>query len=442
VASISNDPNGRRRIQFFGSCGARKCIRLGKVPKKEAEEIKRHIELLVHAQFGRTAPPIDTSQWVADLNFALALKLSRVGLIDSPASSDVPTHRMVRPKLAKFLDSYIEGRRGLKPSTVAHLKRCRDQLVRILGAETLLTAITVGDAKRFREGLSETMAPNTVRRICGRAKQFFQAAIDDEYLVSSPFGKMKDTNVKANKSRDFEITQEVAAKVLAACPDAEWQLVFALARFGGLRCPSEIFALRWADVDWTASKVTINSPKTGVRRMPLFGELRPYLEAAFEPESEFVIVANRSKSNLRTQLTRIIKKAGLKPWPKLFQNLRASRSTELARDFGAFAEAEWLGHSPEVAGEFYVRATEADFARAAAKANGISTARHVEPNTKAAQKAAQQTAETSSNEPHRTSLAAKNPGELDIPRGSVRSLAPPRGLEPRTKRLTAACSTN
>ena len=36
----------------------------------------------------------------------------------------------------------------------------------------------------------------------------------------------------------------------------------------------------------------------------------------------------------RSQLTRIIKKAGLKPWRKLFQNLRASRSTDFARISG------------------------------------------------------------------------------------------------------------
>jgi hypothetical protein len=32
-------------------------------------------------------------------------------------------------------------------------------------------------------------------------------------------------------------------------------------------------------------------------------------------------------------MERIIKRAGLKPWPKLFQNLRSTRETELAEDF-------------------------------------------------------------------------------------------------------------
>jgi integrase len=181
-----------------------------------------------------------------------------------------------------------------------------------MGGNRLLTSITVGDANRFRESLAETMAPNTVRRICGRAKQFFKAAVDDDLIAKSPFRAMKDTNVRANKSRDHEVDR-AADKVIAACPDAEWRLIFALARFGGFRCPSEHFALRWADVDWIAGTIRLDSPKTGERVLPLLAELRPYLEDAFDAESEFVIVANRRKSNLRTQLMRIVKEAGLKP---------------------------------------------------------------------------------------------------------------------------------
>ena len=33
------------------------------------------------------------------------------------------------------------------------------------------------------------------------------------------------------------MTRELAEKVLAACPDAEWRLIFALSRYAGLRCP-------------------------------------------------------------------------------------------------------------------------------------------------------------------------------------------------------------
>ena len=63
-------------------------------------------------------------------------------------------------------------------------------------------------------------------------------------------------------------------------------------------------------------------------------------------ETEFVITRYRdSNANLRTQLQRIIKRAGLKPWPKLFHNLRATRQTELSEEFPAHVVCSWLGNT-------------------------------------------------------------------------------------------------
>jgi hypothetical protein len=51
------------------------------------------------------------------------------------------------------------------------------------------------------------------------------------------------SHVEGNPQRDFFITREMADKVIDACSRAEWKLIFALSRFGGLRCPSEHLAL-------------------------------------------------------------------------------------------------------------------------------------------------------------------------------------------------------
>jgi integrase len=73
----------------------------------------------------------------------------------------------------------------------------------------------------------------------------------------------------AARSIDSE-TAEWLDKVLEACPDVEWRLIFALSRFGGLRCPSEHLILSWADLDWERSRFRVESPKTGVRWVPIF----------------------------------------------------------------------------------------------------------------------------------------------------------------------------
>ena len=52
MASISNDPNGRRRILFVAPDSSRKTIRLGKMDRKSTEAINRHVEALLSAKIG------------------------------------------------------------------------------------------------------------------------------------------------------------------------------------------------------------------------------------------------------------------------------------------------------------------------------------------------------------------------------------------------------
>src|SRR5262249_53920660 len=145
--------------------------------------------------------------------------------------------------------------------------------------------------------------------------------------------------------------------------------------------------LTWADVDWERERFLVRSPKTGERWVPLFPELRPYLEECFElaePGAVHVIAKHRLRcANLRTRFTKIIRRAGLTPWPKLFQNLRASRETELAAVFPLHVVCAWIGNSTLIAHKHYLQTTEEDFRRAAKSGAGAlqkavqhSAARH------------------------------------------------------------------
>ena len=64
---------------------------------------------------------------------------------------------------------------------------------------------------------------------------------------------------------------------------------------------------------------------------------------------------------------KIIKRAGLEPWAKTFQNLRSTRETELFKLTGGNIKAvcTWIGNSPEVALKHYAQITEADSREAA-----------------------------------------------------------------------------
>ena len=173
---------------------------------------------------------------------------------------------------------------------------------------------------------------------------------------------------QANKDRQFHVDREVIFRVIDAAPDAEWRLLIALSRFGGLRCPSEHLALRWQDVDWERNRFRVDSPKTGERWVPIFPELRPHLEECFELAQEGAVhVINRyrdANANLRTTFTKIIKRAGEKPWPKLFHNLRASRETELAAEHPIHVVCQWIGNTAAVAAKHYLTVRDEDYDRA------------------------------------------------------------------------------
>src|SRR5262249_5006701 len=173
----------------------------------------------------------------------------------------------------------------------------------------------------------------------------------------------------SNETRLYFIDRETTEKLIAAAPNAEWRLIIALARWGGLRTPSEPLALTWDDVKWDQGKLRIDSPKTGERWIPLFPELRPHLDEAWyaaETGAKYVITKSREPGvNWRTTFKKIITRAGLTPWERLFQNLRASRETELAADHPLHMVTASIANSAPVAAKHYLKVTDADFDRAA-----------------------------------------------------------------------------
>ena len=102
--------------------------------------------------------------------------------------------------------------------------------------------------------------------------------------------------------------------------------------------------------------------------VPIFPELRQLLEDVKEiAEDRTVHVISKYRqqnANLRTQFERMIKRAGFDSWPRLFQNLRASRETELANEFPLHVVTAWLGNTERVASKHYLQVTDDHFAQA------------------------------------------------------------------------------
>jgi integrase len=368
MASSYFDSSGSCNIEIVMEAGFRRRIRLGKVSRRAGDSFKLRVEALHSAKILGNAPDRDTSLWLAALSDSLYRKLVAIGLVESREPKAVAT-------LAQFIDDFIAGRTDKKSTTLAHYQRGRRYLVEYFGENTQLAAITPHAADQFRSWLlgSKKQAENTVRGHIKNAKLFFGAAIRARLITENPFKGMSSQLVKRPDRMAF-IERRVIHKVLDACPTSRWRAIVVLCRFGGLRCPSEVLALRWSDISFETGRFKVRSPKgegfgKGVREVPLFPEVREVLELLRNVPStdEFVISSNNRSSdkNLRSGLLKILEKAGVTPWERLFQNLRSSRETELVNEFSIHVVTNWLGNTLEVAVDHYMQVRGADFEKAA-----------------------------------------------------------------------------
>jgi len=374
MASLAKDPNGRKRILFMAKDGSRKTIRLGKTSIKQAESFKVKLEPLIAARRTKSSGGIDaeTALWIFSLTDEAHAKLAAVGLLKEKITAT----------LGAFLDHYLESRTDLKPNSQKVYDHTRRNLIDFFGYDKSLNEIKPKDAQAWRFHLTERaskkkkpLSKATINKRCANAKVFFDVAIKRKLVASNPFTDLDSRSI-ANKDRQYFLERKDADKIFDTCPDAQWRLIFALCRYGGLRCPSEVLGLRWSDVNWEQRRLLVHSPKTErhegreSRIIPMFPEIMPYLQEVFEaaePGTNRVITRYRdANQNLRTTFQKIIKRAGLKPWPRLFQNLRASRETELASKYPLHIATAWIGNTARIAERHYLQIPDEFFETAVA----------------------------------------------------------------------------
>ncbi len=366
------DPRKRQRV-----------IWLGDVSKKSAATYLRHISELIDAQAAGRQPQPETEKWLRSkqINSRVRSKLTEYALAEpenEKLGTDAGTY------LGPYCDSYIAGRTDCKQGTLDNFGHARRLLIEYFGSRQTLTGITPEDCERWKRWLltEKRHAQATASKHIKRAKTLFAAAVNDRLLSENPFRKVK-TGSEANDQRHYEVTAGIAADVIAECPDDDWRIIFALARYGGMRCPSEVLTLKWSDVLWEQKKLRIDSPKTGLRFCPIFPELAPILEAAFDAAPDgatFCVQRYRQGYNPATTMKKIIERAGHEPWPKLFINCRSTRRTELQRQYPDHVINKWLGHSSAVAEQHYLQVTKDDWTEGATRPT-ISEARQTIPQS-------------------------------------------------------------
>ena len=396
MASLSHDSNGTRRIQFVSPDGERRAIRLGEVPAKVAEMVLRRVEALVAHAIAGTPHDADLSAWLRDVPPVLYQKLVRVGLA-VPRVEDAAAPVVT---LAALIEKFLRRATG-KPATRKVYAQCGASLRDYFGETAPLASITPEAADAWRAWLMEPH-PIVVGRARARvvkrlavatqakrlevARQIFAKAIRWGMIDRNPFEGIRGGS-KVNVSRWRYISRDETAAIVEACSSPQWRAIVGLARYGGLRVPSELIGLRWADLERRAVdgrevwSLRVRSPKTehhgdghGQRFVPVCEELFAILEdcrrQAGAAESRIVPGVADGTVNLRTEFARIVVRAGLAVWQKPFQNLRSSCETDWLEMFPGriAAVAGWMGHSPTVAMRHYAQVLPQHFGGAAAEA--------------------------------------------------------------------------
>jgi hypothetical protein len=113
----------------------------------------------------------------------------------------------------------------VKPRTTERYSQARRLLLGYFDAAKLLHEFTSADADNWRiwlltkaQGGNRGLADNTVRRHCGRVRQFFRAAIKQKkatLVEENPFAGLPAV-VRANRARQYFVTREETAAAIAA----------------------------------------------------------------------------------------------------------------------------------------------------------------------------------------------------------------------------------
>ncbi|MDX1964138.1 MAG: site-specific integrase [Pirellulales bacterium] len=345
-----------------------------------------HVEAVLASLQGKSIPP-QTLKWLNRLDDAPYQKLANANLVESRLKPQPANEWTVDA----WVTTFIENKADVQQSTKETYRHIRRNLADFFGANKRLKDVTDGDALEFYEYMQGKagLSIATALRRTALAKQIFRRAVKKGHIPTNPFEDITGLRVKANDQRFVEVTEEMTAKLVDAMPNAEWRLAVVLARYGGLRVPSELLPLRWQDVDWHNRRIKVTNVKTcrktnkPHRIIPLWERIRPYLEACFDqaeagaeyvfPEIRKLGQAGRDKGtntiglNLRTALDRYAAYAGVELWEKPWQNMRSTCATELIAEYPSHIVNAWMGHSEEIAQEHYRQVKPQDFETALAR---------------------------------------------------------------------------
>jgi len=347
----------------------RKRIRLGSTAKRDADRFCNCIQSIEDAI--RLGSPVrrQDEEWLRNLPPVQFDRIHRTGLLDR---TSIPSRML---SLSDWVTDWL-GSVAVNCSKRTHelYEQSAALFIEFHGRDVCLAGLTRSDADRWNDSLvSSGISMASVRRHIRQLKVCMNAAIRLDILVTNPFDRIESASIAAKRERI--LPDDESMLVLNALPSTGYKLLFALARFGGLRSPSETMTIIWECIDFDQDRMEVFAPKTGQTRLvPILPQLRAVLEQAAKETDELTgPVLTISANNHARTIANAARRAGVKPWSKTFQTLRQSFETILSERFPEHVVAAWTGHSVEVSRTHYLTMRDEYFTEAARRSTKRST---------------------------------------------------------------------
>ncbi|MEL7641833.1 MAG: site-specific integrase [Solidesulfovibrio sp.] len=190
-----------------------------------------------------------------------------------------------------------------------------------------------------------TQSPVTRGRYLSYLKTVFAFGIKHDLILKNP---LRNWRKGKETPRDSKLTVADLMKIKAVAPPyLAWALEVAW-NLGVRTGPSELFALKWSDIDWQDSTIRVFATKTRtLRTIPLSPAFLTRLQEMREKaQTEYLIeFKGRQVKELRKALKSACEAAEIK-YPVVFYDVRHLFATTLLREGGDLAAvSKLMGHS-------------------------------------------------------------------------------------------------
>lgn len=275
--------------------------------------------------------------------------------------------------VADWCEAFIE-RLDMATATVLQYERAREAMIGAWGETKELRAVTVSDVAALIAHIRKRKVSDyTIRNLCVSAKAMFEQATreptrEEPHIRFNPFDDAKVPNPK-QASTFVYVSAEQTARVLDACPDANWKALVALTRLCALRL-EEALSVEVSHIHWNLHAVAVQTrddregkgegTKQRYRMVPLSPVAYRLVLARFEQlDTDETLLIDRTPLTKGTRqkpqdhMRRILEAAGVVGVNKPFHDLRKSQAQDWSVLYGCEHSAKWCGHSIDVALRHY-----------------------------------------------------------------------------------------